>query len=288
MNNHRHQFPIVKMCKVLGVSKSGYYAWLKRKPSSRSIENGQLIEQIVEIHQQSGQTYGSPRITRELQARGCRCSRPRVARLMRKAQIRSKVARKFVVTTDSEHDFEFSPNLLARDFRTGELARAWVSDITYIATAKGWLYLTVVIDLGDRRVIGWAMSSGMKASQTVIPALQMALKNRTPRQGTIFHSDRGIQYSCDEFRNVLSRTPQIQQSMSRKGDCWDNAVAESFFKSLKVEAIYGNKFHDRTHASNIVFEYIEMWYNRFRRHQALGYMSPEQFAAKIIQDQNAA
>ena len=201
---------------------------------------------------------------------------------MRYAQLRSKVARKFVVTTDSAHDFRYSPDLLQRDFSCGELSRAWVSDITYIGTGQGWL------DLGDRRVIGWALSKTMKASDTVIAALRMALKNRKPKSGTIFHSDRGVQYACDQFRAELARSPQIRQSMSRKGNCWDNAVAESFFKTLKVEAIYGEKFKDRKTAEMAVFEYIEIWYNRKRRHQTLGYLSPEQFAASILKIKNAA
>ncbi|MEM0996087.1 MAG: IS3 family transposase [Bacteroidota bacterium] len=246
------------------MAKTDWCSFTGQSRTKRSVENPKLVEQIVEIHNHS---YGSPRITIERKARGFQCSRPRVARLMRHAQIRSRVASKFVVTTHSDHDFEFSPTLLAHDFSTGQLSRAWVSDITSIATAKGWLYLTVVIDLGDRRVIGWSMSSGMKASQTVYPALKMALKNRAPRLGTIFHSDRGIQYSGEEFRKMLAQNPELKQSMSRKGDCWDNAVAESFFKTLKVENIYGRKFEDRNQAKNSIFEYIEFWYNRFKMHQ---------------------
>lgn len=276
------------MCKVLSVSRSGYYSWLNRVPSPRLLANEQLIKEIVAIFLQSKSTYGSPRITKELNSRGYKVSRPRVARLMRHAQIRSKVARKFIVTTDSDHDFKYSPDLLQRGFACGELSRAWVSDITYIGTGQGWLYLTTIIDLGDRRVIGWALSKTMKARDTVIAALRMALKNRKPKPGTIFHSDRGVQYACDEFRSELTKTPGMRQSMSRKGNCWDNAVAESFFKTLKVEAIYGEIFPDRKTAEMAVFEYIEIWYNRKRRHQTLGYLSPEQYAASIQKLKNAA
>ena len=276
------------MCKVLCVSRSGYYAWRERLPSARAKETELLMEQIMEIFLESKSTYGSPRITHVLQSRGWKVSRPRIARLMRHAQLRSKVARKFVVTTDSDHSFRYSPNLLQRDFRCGELSRAWVSDITYIRTGQGWLYLTTVIDLGDRRVIGWALSKTMKVVDTTIPALRMALINRKPKSGTIFHSDRGIQYACDEFRAELKKTPTIRQSMSRKANCWDNAVAESFFKTLKVEAIYGEKFHDWKTTEMAVFEYIEIWYNRKRCHQTLGYLSPEQYAAAIQRLKKAA
>lgn len=276
------------MCKVLSVSRSGYYAWLGRAPSPRALETEQLMKQIVAIFLESKSSYGSPRIARELNSRGYKVSRPRVARLMRYAQIRSIVARKFVATTDSAHDFKFSPDLLQRNFSCGELSRAWVSDITYIGTGQGWLYLTTIIDLGDRRVIGWALSKTMKAIDTVVPALQMALINRNPKLGTIFHSDRGVQYACDEFRAELAKTPAIRQSMSRKGNCWDNAVAESFFKTLKVEAIYRDKFPDRKTAEMAIFEYIEIWYNRKRRHQTLGYLSPEQYADSIQIQKSAA
>ena len=276
------------MCKVLHVSRSGYYAWLNRAPSRRAKETEHLMAQIIKIYLESRSTYGSPRITRALNDRGWRVSRPRIARIMRHAELRSRVARKFIVTTDSTHSFHFSPDLLQRDFSCGELARAWVSDITYIKTAQGWLYLTVVIDLGDRRVIGWALSRTMKAIDTTVPALRMALVNRPLGAQTIFHSDRGIQYACDEFRTELSKTPAIRQSMSRKGNCWDNAVAESFFKSLKTEAIYGLKFPDRKAAEMTVFEYIEIWYNRKRLHQSLGYKSPAQFAASLKRNKNAA
>lgn len=269
------------MCKVLGVSRSGYYAWKARTPSKRQLENQRLTEQITKLFYQSKSSYGSPRITKALKKTGWSVSRPRVARLMRKAHLRSKISRKFVVTTDSQHNYRISPNRLKRQFEAGRINRAWVSDITYIHTQKGWLYLTVILDLGDRKVIGWSLSESMKAADTVIPALQMAAINRPPDEGTIFHSDQGVQYACDAFRKVLKQTAKLLQSMSRKGNCWDNAVAESFFKSLKSEWLNGSKFRNTNQAQLAVFQYIEIWYNRKRLHSALGYKTPEEYNAEL-------
>lgn len=232
------------------------------------------------------QSYGSPRITEALKRKGISISRPRVARMMRKAHLRSKVSKKHVVTTNSKHNFGVAPNHLNRQFEVGKICRAWVSDITYIPTQEGWLYLTTIIDLGDRKVIGWALSKRMHANATVIPAWQMALVNRKPQPGLIFHSDQGVQYACDDFRKALAKQKQVIQSMSRKGDCWDNAVAESFFKSLKAEALKGIKFRTRRRAQLAVFQYIEIWYNRKRLHSALGYRTPEEFYLKSIIDIN--
>ena len=276
------------MCRVMGVSRSGYYAWRNRPKSKRSIENQALSQQIKEIFYESKQTYGSPRITGALKARGIDISRPRVARLMRKSHLRSKMKRKFVHTTDSKHAFRISPNRLDRCFQPGKINRAWVSDITYIHTAMGWIYLTVIIDLGDRNVIGWSVSESMHAQNTVIAAWNMAIINRPPRPGLIFHSDRGVQYACDEFRDQLAKHEQIKQSMSRKGNCWDNAVAESFFKSLKTEWLYQINLTSKDKAKIALFEYIEIWYNRKRLHSALGYKSPIDFYDSVIKTQNAA
>lgn len=270
------------MCSVLKVSRSGYYAWCKRQPSKRARENTRITEEIKEIFEQSRASYGSPRITEELEKRGFKASRPRGARLMRKAHIRSKLGRKFVVTTDSKHKFKVSPNLLDRNFEPGLINRAWVSDITYVFTRQGWLYLTVIIDLGDRRVIGWALSNSLEAEATVIPAWKMAILNRPPEEQTIFHSDRGVQYACNAFRSCLEQYPtQILQSMSGKGNCWDNAVAESFFKSLKYEWLKTNFVLSKRQAEMLIFEYIEIWYNRKRMHSALGNKSPEEFLVTI-------
>jgi putative transposase len=271
------RFPVEKMCKALKVSKSGYYAWRRRPESAPSLENKAITSEIQKAFDDSKGTYGSPRVTEKLNGDGRRVSRPRVARLMRAAHLRSRMARRFVNTTDSEHEYKVAPNLLDRDFKPGRIRRAWVSDITYIHTAQGWLYLTVIIDLGDRKVIGWALSKSMHAAVTVVAAYRMALGNRGACEGLIFHSDRGIQYACEEFRNLLAKGGLVVQSMSRKGNCWDNAVAESFFKSLKTEWLYGKAFKTREQAEIAVFEYIEIWYNRRRLHSSLGYKTPEQY-----------
>lgn len=285
---HRNQYPVEMMCRVLKVSKSGYYAFLLRPESRRSVENKQVTAEIREVFEKSGSTYGSPRITAALRASGILVSRSRVARLMQRAQIRSKLKRRFIATTDSAHGHRIAPNVLGRQFEPGRLMRAWVSDITYIHTLQGWLYLTVIIDLGDRRVIGWALSSTMHASVTVVAAWRMALVNRGVAEGLIFHSDRGVQYACKEFRELLERGGMVTQSMSRKGDCWDNAVAESFFKSLKEEWLKGQVFKTRQQAENEVFKYIEIWYNRQRLHSSLGYKSPEQYAKASTKATKAA
>ena len=276
------------MCKVLKVSKSGYYKWLKSRPSKRYIENQALMKQIREIHNRSKQTYGSPRITHELLDCRVKVSRPRVARLMKKAGIRSKMRKKYVVTTNSKHKFPIADNLLDRDFKVGEIGRVWVSDITYIPTAQGWLYLTTVIDLGDRKVIGWSLSSSMTAIQTSIAAFRMAVNNRSISKELIFHSDMGVQYACNEFVSLLKAYPKVRQSMSRKGNCWDNAVAESFFKTLKSEWTNWNKYQSVKQAALSVFEYIEGWYNVKRKHSALGYRSPAEFEKLLLTQKLAA
>ena len=274
-------FSIGKMCSVFKVSRGGFYTWLKRTPSNRSIEGQMLEQEILEAFQNSKNIYGSPRITQVLNKKQIKVSRPRVARIMKKVRLRSVVKKKFKATTDSNHKFPVPENKLDRDFKPGTLGTVWVSDITYIKTKQGWLYLTTVIDLGDRKIIGWALSSTMRAIETVVPAFKMAQKNRPITQKLIFHSDRGVQYACNEFRKLLERNPLITRSMSRKGNCWDNAVAESFFKTLKTECVYQNKFTNKAHAALVVFEYIEMWYNRKRLHSALGYMSPEEFGRNL-------
>lgn len=263
------------MCAVLNVSRSSYYSWISRKPSVRSQENQKLTQEIKKIYLESRRTYGSPRITAELKKRNFNASRPRVARLMKKEKIHSIIKKKHVVTTDSNHSYAPAPNLLQRNFNTSAPGCVWVSDITYINTRQGWLYLTIVLDLYDRKIIGWALSNTMHTMDTTIPALKMALKNRTYRHSLIFHSDRGIQYASKSFRKTLLKN-KIKQSMSRKGDCWDNAVAESFFKTIKTECSYQNKFENKDIAARTIFEYIEIWYNRKRRHSALKYATPEE------------
>lgn len=256
--------------------------------SNYAIENQILTEKIRLIHSKSKQTYGSPRITHELIKLNVKVSRPRVARLMKTAKIRSIVKRKFRVTTDSEHKYPVVENKLNRQFKVSKIATAWVSDITYIKTTQGWLYLTIILDLADRKIIGWALSSTMKAIDTVIPAWKMAIKNRSITTALIFHSDRGIQYACNEFKSLLDKNPLVIRSMSRKGNCWDNAVAESFFKTLKAECVYQNKFINKQQAAVLVFEFIEVWYNRKRIHSALGYMSPKEFEELLNKQKIAA
>ena len=212
------------------------------------------MEQICVIHKKSKGTYGSPRIREELKKIYVCVSRRRVARLMKTAGIHVKTKKRFKATTDSKHKFPVAPNLLNREFKVDEQGKVWVSDITYIRTKEGWLYLTVIIDLCDRKVIGWSISSTLKTSETVVPAWKMAVKNRPLSDYLIFHSDRGVQYACTDFKELLSANPYVMQSMSRKGDCWDNAVAESFFKTLKTEWIYRNKYATKKQATISVFE----------------------------------
>lgn len=272
------------MCKGLEVSRSGYYAWRKCPDSSRSQENKKLLEQIIKIHEESQESYGSPRIHEELVRQEIKVSRQRVARLMRDNGIQSKIRKKYKCTTDSKHNLRIAPNLLNREFKVDRPSKVWVSDLTYIDTKEGWLYLTIVLDLYDRKVIGWALSETMEAEETTIAALKMALNNRSVGEKMTFHSDRGSQYACDDFIEILD-DHDIIQSMSRKGNCWDNAVAESFFKSIKVECIYRKEYEFIYQAKVDVFNYIEIWYNRKRRHSSIGYATPiemEQFFYKKL------
>ena len=264
------------MCKVFKISRNSYYRGRNNIPSSRDNENRALLFEIRRIHEQSKASYGSPRITQELKKRGFDVSRARVARLMQQNGIKAVHAKKFVVTTDSKHQYPVVENRLNRNFTARAKAQAWVSDITYIRTMKGWLYLTVIIDLFDRKIVGWALSSSLKANETTIPAWRMAVKNRPPEKGLIFHSDRGVQYACTAFANLLE-SYQVVRSMSRKGNCWDNAVAESFFKSIKMELIYRTRFESKESAALEIFQWIEIWYNRNRRHSAIGYLTILEF-----------
>ena len=249
------------MCNVLKVSSSGYYKWLIKKASSRDIRNMMLIENIHIVYRASKCRYGSPRITKELNMQGIKVSQVLVAKLMKQECLKSIVKRRYRVTTDSSHKYPVVENILNREFTVKEENMAWVSDITYIDTREGWLYLTTVIDLFDRQAIGWALSSTMKANETVIPAFNMAKCNRPIQnhQALIFHSDRGIQYACEEFTSYITNYKTITRSMSRKGNCWDNAVAESFFKTLKSELVYHNKYETKQQAALSIFEYIEPW-----------------------------
>jgi transposase InsO family protein len=283
MQQYQGQYSVMKMAKDLGVSRSGYYAWVNRKPSRREIEDRELLRLIIQIFEEHKSRYGSPRIWQELiNEFNCRVSRKRVARLMREEKIWAKRKVKAVKTTDSNHSEPVCENILARDFTASGPGEKWVSDITYLRTLCGWIYLTVIIDLYDRKVIGWALSAGLETSETTVPALKMAVMNRLPSTRLIFHSDRGVQYCSKHFRKTLyALCPSVQQSMSRKGDVWDNACAESFIKTLKWELDILNGKHTRKEVKLEVFEYIEMYYNRRRRHSAIGYATPIALANNI-------
>ncbi|WP_394336213.1 IS3 family transposase [Adhaeribacter arboris] len=247
-----------------------------------------MLAAIKKVYQQSDGRYGSPRIAVELQQQGIWASRPRVARLMRKHAIRSIIRHKYrVQTTDSNHSFALAENYLNRNFYATRLAEKWVSDLTYIKTQEGWLYLTAVLDLADRKVVGWALSETMEAEVTSVAAWRMAVRNRPITQSLLFHSDQGVQDACQPFPNQLKGMP-VLQSMSRKGNCWDNAVAESFFKTIKTELIYHQKFTTRQEARLAVFEYIEGWYNRKRRHSVLGYRTPCHLESLYLENSIAA
>jgi putative transposase len=278
---HRGEFAVVTMCRVLMVSKAGYYAWRGRPMSARARANHRLLLAIRVVHAASERTYGSPRMQRELVAQGHPCGENRVARLMRRAELRVKAKRRYRVTTQSGHHAPVAPNTLARRFAVPTIAgvnRVWASDLTYLWTHEGWLYLAIVIDLGSRRVVGWATRDTLEG-QLTRDALAMAVTQRQPAVGLLHHSDRGIQYACDDYQ-ALMEGHGICGSMSRLGDCWDNAVAESFFATLKTELVAGAGWKTRDEARTAVFRYIAMWYNTRRRHSSLGYLSPMEFESR--------
>jgi transposase InsO family protein len=281
---HQSLFSVALMCRALGVSRAGFYAAGKRTASARVQRDEQLQRQIISVHQQSRRTYGSPRVHAELQARGENCSRKRVARLMRQAGLRVKVRRRLrPQTTDSKHSHPVAENVLARRFRVTEIEatnRVWAADITYVPTREGWLYLAVILDLASRRVVGWSMQVTLGASLAV-DALQMALAGRSPGEMLLHHSDRGVQYAATQFRRLLSHKG-IVASMSRKGNCYDNAVVESFFATLEWELIERSDWSTRDAARVSIFDYIECWYNRRRRHSSLGYLSPMEYEEKLL------
>ena len=266
------------LCDVMRVSRSGYYKWLKEKGGKRAVSDEIALEKIREVFAKSRQTYGRRRVTRRLRKMGIVISEKRVGRLMREAGLRAVGTLKFRATTNSKHSRPIAPNLLAREFQTSSLNIAWVSDITYVPTSQGWLYLCVILDLASRRIVGWSMRETMHA-EMVTTAIREALVSRKPAPGLIFHSDRGVQYASAEVVRVL-QSHEVRQSMSRKGDCWDNAVSESVFATIKKELVYRCKFADRETARRAIFEYVEVFYNRDRDHSALGYLTPEEFERK--------
>lgn len=276
IQNNEYLFSIEKMCNVLKLSSSGYYKWKNRLSSKRLLLKEKIKEQITSIYFSSKQRYGSPRIAFELNSLGYRISRITVAKYMKELGLRSKLSRKFKVTTNSKHNYLVVENVLNRGFTISAPSEVWVSDITYIQTKEGFLYLTTVIDLYDRKIIGWSLSNGMSTEETSLAAWKMAIKNRKVTKGLLFHSDRGVQYASRKFANTIE-VYGVTRSMSRKGNCWDNAVAESFFKSLKTELIYGNKLISKEKMELEIFEYIEIWYNKKRRHSTLNYKTIEEF-----------
>lgn len=271
---------VKRACELLQVSRSAYYADRAGGPSLREQRDAELTGKIIEIHDESTQTYGSPRVHRELRAQGERCSRKRVARLMQAADRHGRIPRRWKKTTIPDPDATTRPDLIGRDFgidpdHPGQLDRRWCGDITYIHTWQGWLYLATVIDLASRRVVGWAVADHLR-TDLVAEALTDAVNRRRPAPGVVFHSDRGCQYTSTQFAN-LARDLGVTLSVGRKGQCWDNAVAESFFATVKTELIHRRAWPTRKAATSALFDYIEGWYNTRRRHSTLGYLSPAAF-----------
>jgi len=273
------------MCRALSVSRSGFYAWQLRKPSPRVHHEARLRHKVRSLYRKSRGRYGSPRIHAELKAEGERCGRKRVERLMREESLVARPKRRYHTTTNSKHCHEIAPNLLQRDFTAEAPDRVWVSDITYVPTRQGWLYLAVVLDLATRAVVGWAMRPTLEAA-VAIDALTMAVARRHPERGLIHHSDRGVQYASGAYQDLLVHHG-LRCSMSRKGDCWDNAVAESFFATLEWELLEGSDWHTHAEAKRALFEFLEIWYNRQRRHSTLGYQSPAEYEVHLIRKRAA-
>ncbi len=281
MSRYGSGFTVRKMCRVLGVDRSGYYAYLRRGLSRRHEENERLVRKIQEIWRWSRGVYGYPRITAELRSRGLRHGKNRIARLMRENGIKARTKKRFRVTTKSDHGLAISEDLVGRNFAVDSVNRLWVSDITYIWTWEGWLYLSVVMDVFNREIVGWALGERLK-KELVVHALRKALMDREPQPGLIFHSDRGSQYASHQVRRIL-KAREIRQSMCGKGNCYDNAMIESFFSSLKKELVRLETFHSKEQAWRSVFDYIEIFYNRQRRHSALNYRTPVEYYLEATQ-----
>lgn len=277
IEKNREKFSVWRLCQVVGIARSAYYGWKKRSPSQREQDNQALIEHIRRIHKLSRKTYGSPRVYFQLKKKGITCSPKRVARLMRLDNLKGQRQYRKIRTTDSQHAFPVAENTLNREFEAEKPNQKWVADITYIPTAEGWLYLAGVLDLYSRKIVGWAMSSKIDAD-LVEKALRMAYYQRQPEPGLLHHSDRGSQYASHQIRNFLALN-QTQVSMSGKADCWDNAVMESFWGTLKNEWVHHQKYLTRSAAKTDIFGYIEGFYNTVRLHSTLGYLSPVEFEA---------
>lgn len=272
IKEHQTQYSVNLMCRLLEVSRSGYYAWLKRKPSKREMADREYSAMIEQIHAESDRVYGYAPIWEELREQGIPCGKHRVRRLMRRHGLEAKRVKQFKRTTQRDPRHAVAPNRLEQDFTATRPDEKWAGDITYIRTAEGWLYLAVVLDLFSRRIVGWSMSNRI-TRQLVIDALNMAITQRRPTAGTIHHSDRGCQYTSSEFGKLLARH-QVVASMSGTGNCYDNAVVESFFSTLKLERVHHMRYRTRAEAETDIFFYIEAFYNRYRRHSTLGYVSP--------------
>lgn len=268
-------YPVALMCRALEVSRAGYYASRCRPESRRSTSNRQLAAKVQELYAASRGTYGSPRVCVELREAGQPAGRHRVARLMRQQGLVARKKRRFRVTTDSNHQRPIAPNVLARNFQPEAIDRAWAGDITYLATSEGWLYMAVLLDLCSKRVVGWAMSEDLD-TRIALAALRMALERRQPGPGLVHHTDRGVQYASEAYTAALAANGLVP-SMSRRGNCWDNAPAESFFSTLKTELVRDRVFPSRALARTEVFEYVEVFYNRTRRHSSIGQVSPADF-----------
>lgn len=280
IKEHLPEFDLACMCQAMEVSRSGFYAWQKRPASRKTLSKELLTKKICQVHTQSRCTYGSPRIQAELAEQGVAICVNTVAKYMSQAGICSKITRRFrVSTTDSRHGLPAAPNRLDRCFQASGPNQKWCCDITYVPTAEGFLYVAAVIDCFSRRIVGWAMDDHLRA-ELCMDALFMALARRAPSGELLHHSDRGVQYACDQYRQMLAEHG-IQASMSRKGDCYDNALMESFWGTLKTELTHHELYPTRVEARHSIFEYIEVFYNRQRRHSAIGYMSPEAFEASL-------
>ena len=281
IEDRRADYPVKIMCDVLGVSPAGYYAWRSRPESRRAAADRELVEDIRRVHRDTRGRYGSPRIHVELKAQGRGVSRGRIERLMRHHGIRAIMARpRRVRTTDSRHGLPIAPNLLGRNFFAAAPNRIWLADITYIETDQGWLYLAAVMDLYSRRIVGWAMADHLRADLP-LAALKMAISGQRPGAGLIHHSDRGVQYASADYRKVM-QSAGFRASMSRKADCYDNAPMESFFHTLKTELVHHRHYATRAEAKRDIFAYIEGFYNRTRRHSAIGYISPIEMELKAV------
>lgn len=287
IQKHRRHYPVALMCDVLQVSPSGYYDWQVRKPSQQQQHRDKIVQAAARSHFESHRIYGYRKVWEDLDEQQVACCPETVRRVLQELGLFSRRKRKFVVTTDSQHTQPVAENLLDRDFTAAGPNQKWLTDITYIPTREGWLYLAAVLDVFSRRIVGWSMSDRID-TELVTSALQMATTQRSPEAGLLHHSDRGVQYASDAYRQILDELGVVC-SMSRKGNCWDNAMMESFFGSLKSEWVYGKDYQTQEDAKQDLFKYIEMFYNRQRRHASLGYISPAEFERRyeVTQDQAA-